>query len=146
MSMTTIYQYCSSKDLLIAEAHLGWMQQLRDELLRRPPRGRSAAARVRTSVGRIVSTWEDQPVLTMTVQRALSSMDPGVREVRALVGRTYADIMSIALGDTIADRDGVVEVLGHVINSVTHDWVRGALSTADARRALGRAVNTLLPD
>src|SRR5688500_13982276 len=47
MSLTTVYQFCSSKDHLIAEAHVERMLELRDRVVVRPPRGRSAEERVR---------------------------------------------------------------------------------------------------
>ena len=47
LSMTTIYQFCRSKDHLIAEAHLSNMESFRTRISARPPRGghgRSACA------------------------------------------------------------------------------------------------------
>ena len=46
VSMTTIYQFCRSKDQLIAEAHASSLQAWRDRLVARPPRGATAADRV----------------------------------------------------------------------------------------------------
>jgi TetR/AcrR family transcriptional regulator, cholesterol catabolism regulator len=146
VSMTTVYQFCSSKDHLIAEAHLEWMENFREQLLRRPPRGRSAAGRVRTYIRQITDAWEHQPVLTLTLQRALYSVDPGVREVRAQTADAYRAIMDTAIGDEdVHDRAATVEILGHVIDSVTYGWVCGAFDAAEGRRILDRAVSTLLP-
>jgi TetR/AcrR family transcriptional regulator, cholesterol catabolism regulator len=146
VSMTTVYQFCSSKDHLIAEAHLEWMETFREQLLRRPPRGRSAASRVRTYIRQITDAWENQPVLTLTLQRALYSVDPGVREVRAQTAAAYRAIMDTAIGDEdVDDRATVIEILGHVIDSVTYGWVCGAFDAAEGRRILERTVSTLLP-
>jgi TetR/AcrR family transcriptional regulator, cholesterol catabolism regulator len=142
MSMTTVYQFCGSKDHLIAEAHLEWMEGFRERLLRRPPRGRTAAARVRTYIRQITDAWDNQPVLTLALQRAIYSVDPGVREVRALVGGSYRSIMDTAIGDEeIADRDIAIEMLGHVIDSVIYGWVCGSYDASEGRRILDRAVS-----
>lgn len=146
MSMTTIYQYCSSKDHLIAEAHLEWMGNFRDEMLKRPPRGRAAATRVSTYIDQITSAWETHETLTMTLQRAIYSIDPGVRDVRASLSQAYSDFMHVAIGDEIVpNRESVVEILGHVIDSVTHGWVTGRLTAEQASAVLQRTVSTLLP-
>lgn len=146
MSMTTIYQYCTSKDHLIAEAHLEWMENFRDEMLKRPPRGRSAATRVSTYIKQITSAWETHETLTMTLQRAIYSMDPGVRDVRAALARAYTDFMQVAIGDeNVPNRDSAVEILGHVIDSVTHGWVTGRFTAGQASAVLQRTVSTLLP-
>jgi AcrR family transcriptional regulator len=145
VSMTTVYQFCRSKDHLIAEAHLEWMEGFREQLLRRPPRGRTAAARVRTYIRQITDAWENQPVLTMALQRAIYAVDPGVREVRQATGDSYRAIMDTAIGDEdIPDRAMVIEILGHVIDSVTYGWVCGTYDAAEGRRILDRTVATLL--
>ena len=46
LSMTTIYQFCQSKDHLIAEAHLEAMEQFRGRVVTRPPKGATAEQRV----------------------------------------------------------------------------------------------------
>lgn len=145
ISMTTIYQFCHSKDHLIAEAHLEWIERFRASLEQRPPRGRTAEARVRTYIRKITEAWETQPVLTMTLQRAMYAVDPGVREVRALVADAYRAIMDTAIGEVeIPERTTIIDIIGHVINSVTYGWVTGTYDTAAARRVLERSVHALL--
>lgn len=146
VSMTTVYQFCGSKDHLIAEAHLEWMESFRQQMLDRPPRGRTAAARVRTYIRQITDAWENQPVLTMTLQRAVYAVDPGARAVKAASGAAYRDIMDAAIGDEeVTDRDTVIEILGHVIDSVTYGWVCGHHTSEEGRRILDRTVKRLLP-
>lgn len=147
ISMATVYQFCSSKDHLIAEAHLEWMEVFRERMLRHPPRGRSAASRARTYIKQITDAWDKEPVLTLTLQRAIYSVDPGVRDVRRLTGDAYRSIMESALGDEqVPNRDAVIEILGHVIDSVIHGWVCGAYDTDEGRRILDRTVTTLLAE
>ncbi len=145
ISMTTVYQFCRSKDHLIAEAHLEWMEAFRAQMLEHPPRGRTAESRVLTYIGQITDAWTNQPVLTMTLQRAIYSTAPGVREVRAATGEAYRAIMDAAMGDAeVPDRDSVIEILGHVIDSVTYGWVCGTYDADEGRRILERTVHTLL--
>ena len=145
VSMTTVYQLFASKDHLIAQAHLRWLESFRDQLVRRPPRGRSALTRVHAYLGQITSAWTDHAEVTMTIQRAMLANDPGVRAVRRAVGDAYREIMTVAIGDAdLPDRDGVIETLGHVINSVTYGWVTGTYTAAAARRALERCAHVLL--
>jgi TetR/AcrR family transcriptional regulator, cholesterol catabolism regulator len=146
MSMTTIYQYCTTKDHLIAEAHLEWMEHFRDSMMRTPPKGRSAAARVLAYVEQITEAWTEHETLTRTLQRALHSVDPGVREVRSAIAAAYAEFMDIAIGDEpVADRDTIVEIIGHVIGSVTYSWMTGGTTAAEGRVMLERTIRVLLP-
>jgi hypothetical protein len=41
MSLTTVYQFCSSKDHLIAEAHAERMVAMRERVAQKPPKGRT---------------------------------------------------------------------------------------------------------
>jgi TetR/AcrR family transcriptional regulator, cholesterol catabolism regulator len=147
MSMTTIYQYCSSKDHLIAEAHLEWMERFRSTLESKPSRARTARARVLAYIAEIVRGWEQHEVLIRTLQRAVYSMDPGVAEVRASMRGTYARIMELAIGHApVADPTEVAEIIGHVIDSVTFRWVSGTVDNHEGRKIMERAVRTLLPN
>lgn len=146
MSMTTIYQYCSSKDHLIAEAHLEWMERFRAGLEAKPSRGRTAQARVLAYIKEIVTAWEQEEILIRTLQRAVYSMDPGVAEVRSSMRGAYSRIMELAIGNApVADPAGVAEIIGHVIDSVTFRWVSGSVDNDEGRKILERAVRTLLP-
>jgi AcrR family transcriptional regulator len=145
ISMATVYQFCTSKDHLIAEAHLEWMERFRTDLLERPPRGRTPASRVLAYIRQITDAWEHEPVLTLALQRAIYSVDPGVREVRAATGDAYRAIMDTAIGDAhVPDRSAVIETIGHVIDSVTYGWVCGAYDAVQGRRILERTVRLLL--
>ena len=146
MSMTTIYQFCSSKDHLIAEAHLEWMERFRTSLESKPSRGTTARERVLAYITEIVTAWEQHEVLIRTLQRAVYSMDPGVVEVRSSMRGIYSRIMELAIGDaSVSDPAEVAEIIGHVIDSVTFRWVSGTVDNREGRMILERAVRTLLP-
>lgn len=145
MSLATIYELAGSKDELIARAHAGGMEHLATELSRRPPRARTTEARVRAVMHRIVDSLEHDEIRTRALMRALYSTEPRVAASRGSVGASFASMIDAAIGDAeIGDRDEVVEILGHVLNSVIMSWLNERLDTDAARRKLDRAVRTLL--
>ena len=146
MSMTTVYQYCSSKDHLIAEAHLEWMERFSHSLPSHPPRGRTAQARVLKYVGDVISAWQENELLMMTLQRALYSLDAGVSEVRASLHQNFVEIMDVMIGDDdVPNRVSALEIVGHVLDSVTYRWIAGTVDIGEARRILERTVRTVIP-
>ena len=83
LSMTTIYQFCGSKDQLIAEAHVSSMEDWRRRLATRPPRGATAEERVMRVMGSYVRALAAEGPLTRTLMRAMYSPDPRVAATRA---------------------------------------------------------------
>jgi AcrR family transcriptional regulator len=149
MSLTTIYQFCPSKDQLIAEAHADRMERFRARLEAEPPRGQTADARVRRVVNDMVDTLEQDEVVTRTLMRALYSGDPGVAAGRAAVTASYRAIIDGAIGDDdLPDRDAVIETFGFVLDAVILDWLMPGLTSQGhdasyARGVLDRAVTVL---
>jgi AcrR family transcriptional regulator len=145
LSMTTIYQFCRSKDQLIAEAHLGNMEHFRRRLEARPPRGATAEARVLGVMRSFTKALDVDDPLSRTLMRAMYSIDPDVSAPRDSVGDTYAALINAAIGDDdVADRDAVIATLGHVIDSVILGWLTRRHDIAWARHHLAIAVHALL--
>lgn len=145
LSMTTIYQFCRSKDQLIAEAHLENMEGFRERLATRPPRGATAEERVLHVMRSFTKALDVDEALSRTLMRAMYSLDPDVRGPRASVGATYAAVISAAIGDDeVGDRDAVTTTLGHVIDSVILGWLARRHDVVRARRDLEIAVHALL--
>jgi len=144
MSMTTIYQFCRSKDQLIAEAHLGAMEGWRQQLHARPSRGSTAAERL-SEVMRVYSrALGADEQMTRTLMRAVYSVDPAVSETRATLGDTARSILSMAVGDDPSlDREAVVSTIGHVIDSVIFNWMLGRHDAAWVEIELEAAVRAL---
>jgi hypothetical protein len=68
-----------------------------------------------------------------------------VRDVRSLSGEIHRRIMDVALGDgEIRRRAELIEVIGHLLNSVTYGWVVGSYSPEDGRRTLRRDIGALI--
>ena len=144
MSMTTIYQFCRSKDQLIAEAHLSTMQGFRSRVAARPPRGTTAEQRLLSVVRSFAKALVVDEQISRTLMRAVYSLDPSVSETRASLGTTSSTIFDAAIGDDdIKDRAAVVSTLGHVIDSVIFNWLSRRHDATWVRTELETAVHTL---
>jgi AcrR family transcriptional regulator len=144
MSMTTIYQFCRSKDQLIAEAHLGNMEGFRQRILARPPRGTTAEQRMLSVVRSYTRALVLDEELTRTLMRAVYSVDPAVAAARASVGQTSMAIFDAAIGDEqIENRAAVMSTFGHVIDSVLFNWLTRRHDAAWVQRELTTAVRAL---
>jgi AcrR family transcriptional regulator len=145
MSLTTVYQFCSSKDHLIAEAHLEVMEEFRESLSNGRRRGRTAEERVRQVMRGIVNGLERDETLTRTLMRAIYSLDAGATEVGRSVGATSNAMIDAAIGDEqIEDRVAVIEVLGRVVDSAVYGWLARGDDVRQVRATLDRAVHVLL--
>ena len=145
MSMTTIYQFCSSKDHLIAEAHVEEMESLRAQLRDKPPAGATAQERVLRVVRGMARNYARNEALMKTMFRAVYSLDPAVHDVREQVQANFLTIMNTAIGDEDVDnRVEVIETLAHVLNSLTFGWVSGRHDIDYVRDHLEMAVKALL--
>jgi TetR/AcrR family transcriptional regulator, cholesterol catabolism regulator len=145
MSLTTVYQFCSSKDHLIAEAHVDRMLALRDRIVRRPPRGRSAEARVLAVMRGIVEGLDRDDPLSWTMMRAMYAPDPGVRACRRALDGSFGAMLDAAIGDAeVEGRADIIATLGHVVDSAILGWVNGSLEADGVYREIERAVRLLL--
>lgn len=145
MSMTTIYQFCRSKDQLIAEAHLGNMEGFRQRVMTRPPRGATGEQRMLSVVRSYVTALVREEALTRTLMRAVYSVDPAVAPARARLGDAATAIFDSALGDAdVVDRAAVVATFGHVVDSVMFGWVTERHDATWVEQQLTAAVRVLL--
>ena len=143
LSMTTIYQFCRSKDHLIAEAHLSNMEAFRARISDRPPRGATAEERVLSVMRSFAKALDDEP-LSRTLMRAMYSLDPEVGEAQASVNGVYNAMLDAAIGDDdFENRDGAITTLGHVVDSVILGWLTRGHDTTWVRRELETAVHVL---
>jgi TetR/AcrR family transcriptional regulator, cholesterol catabolism regulator len=144
MSLQTVYQFCSSKDHLIAEAHLEVMADFRSSLAVGKRKGRTPEERVRQVVRGIVNGLEHDEVLTRTLMRAIYSFDRDAAAMGRPVAATYREMVDAAIGDDdIPDRDDVIETLGRVIDSAVYGWLARGDDVATVRNVLDRTVRLL---
>jgi AcrR family transcriptional regulator len=145
VSLTTVYQFCSSKDHLIAEAHLEVMEEFRAALSKGRRRAGTPEERVRRVVRGMVNALERDEPLTRTLIRAMYSLDPGVAEVGRSVAGGFTSMVDSAIGDEeIADREAVIETLGRVIDSAIYGWLARGDDVTRVRETLFQAVHVLL--
>jgi AcrR family transcriptional regulator len=145
VSLTTVYQFCSSKDHLIAEAHLEVMEEFRTELSKGGRRSGSPEDRVRRVVRGMVNALERDEPLTRALMRAMYSLDSGVAEVSRSVASGFSAMVDAAIGsDEVEDREAVIETLGRVIDSAIYGWLARGDDAARVRKTLEQAVHVLL--
>jgi AcrR family transcriptional regulator len=145
MSLNTVYKFCGSKDQLIAEAHAERMDDFRAVLAERPPRGDTAEKRVRVVLRGIAGALERDDVTTRTLMRSIYSGGAGVAVARQAVTGSYHSMIDAAIGsEAIADRDAVIETLGHVINSVVINWLNNGWDAARISSVLADAARVLV--
>jgi AcrR family transcriptional regulator len=145
MSLNTVYKFCGSKDQLIAEAHAERMDDFRAVLAERPPRGDTAEKRVKVVLRGIAGALERDDVMTRTLMRSIYSGGAGVAVARQAVTGSYHSMIDAAIGsEAIADRDAVIETLGHVINSVVINWLNNGWDAARISFVLADAARVLV--
>lgn len=146
MSLATIYQYCSSKDDLIAQAHVAWIQRFRADLDTEPPVGATAADRVIDVLSRFTESMEHNRELARTVMRALYSPDSSAEVSRLAVSAIYGEVIDRAIGDDdVPHRLAVIETLGHVMNSVMLQWSNGRATARQGAAQIRRTALLVLP-
>jgi AcrR family transcriptional regulator len=144
MSLTTVYQFCNSKDHLIAEAHLEGMADF-GVALAKGRRGRTAEERVRRVTRGMVNALERDEVLTRTLMRAMYSLDPGAAQIGRSVAGGFRDMVDAAIGDDeIPERAAVIETLGRVIDSAIYGWLARGDDADHVRTILDETVHLLL--
>jgi AcrR family transcriptional regulator len=146
VALGTIYRYFSSKDQLLAEALVSWVDDLGRRVEARPPRHTKLADRVIDVLRRATHAMEADPQLSEAVITALASTDPHAARCQREVGETMARTMSLAFPDDFdqAARDDIVRTLGHVWFSSLVGWVNRWFGIGQAGDELEVAAHLLL--
>jgi AcrR family transcriptional regulator len=126
VALGTLYRYFPSKDHLLIAALAEQVSALQRRLAQKPPRGGTSADRVVDVLRRASRALEREPFLTAALVTALSSPDTSVaeckQEVYDILGSVVVDAVD---GETLAEGEGVVRVLGHVWFAALVSWVGG---------------------
>ncbi len=127
VALGTIYRYYSSKDHVLAEALVEWVQDLEGQIARRPPTGATTADRMVDILRRATRAMEREPKLSEAVITALAAADPKVIECQRVVGTTMARIQDRAFSDDFEaeTRVGIVRMLGWIWYAALVGWVNG---------------------
>ena len=77
--------------------------------------------------------------------RSIYSGGAGVAVARQAVTGSYHSMIDAAIGgEAIADREAVIETLGHVINSVVINWLNNGWDAARVSSVLADAARVLV--
>ena len=127
VALGTIYRYYSSKDHVLAEALVEWVEDLEGQIARRPPSGATTADRMVDILRRATRAMEREPTLSEAVITALAAADPKVIECQRVVGTTMARIQDRAFPDDFdgETRGGIVRMLGWIWYAALVGWVNG---------------------
>ncbi len=127
VALGTIYRYYSSKDHVLAEALVEWVEDLEGQIARRPPAGATTADRMVDILRRATRAMEREPKLSEAVITALAAADPKVIECQRVVGTTMARIQDRAFSDDFEaeTRAGIVRMLGWIWYAALVGWVNG---------------------
>lgn len=146
VALGTIYRYFSSKDHLLAETLVDWMEDLGRKVNRRPPKGEHVVDRVIDVLRRATRAMEASPNLSEAVVTALSSSDPHAARCQREVGLVMNTVMADAFPDDFdqVKRDDIARVLGHVWFSSLLGWTNKWYGINQAGDELEIAAHLLL--
>jgi len=143
LSSATIYRLFSSKDHLIAVAHLEWVKEWLERLDARPvsAEGADAVAEIihRTSV----ALARSDGIGAATI-RALASSDPNVHLVQERAKEISTAIIREIVADLLVDPDEYVELLGFAWRGALDSWASGRADMDQIDRRLQRLARLLL--
>ncbi len=143
MSSATIYRLFSSKDHLIAAAHLDWVRSL-DKSLKSDPVDGVGAEAVAGLLHRSCTAIERSGGFGTAMIRAMASRDPNVhacqREVKEI---TVGMIRDLAAEETDAP-DEYAELLGYAWRGALDSWAYGNLEITRLDDVLQRLARQLM--
>ena len=147
VSPATAYTYYGSKEHVLAEAYVEFVESLTDRLRIRPPGGSSVLHRVRSVIRRATSGVSDAPELAAAFTRAMASSDASVAMIRPRVEHAFRDWLDLAIGATeLDDRDAIVRTLELVLYASMVARANGQMTTDEMRATLDDTARLLLAD
>jgi AcrR family transcriptional regulator len=128
VALGTIYRYFASKDEILAEGLVAWVEGLRERLAVRPRRGTTPAEQLADALRAAARVPEDATPLLRALMTAMSSTSITVAEKSRQLHGLMRDIVRDAIGTPPPagiDVDGVCRVVAHVWSSGISQWVGG---------------------
>lgn len=141
VSRATLYRYVASKDQLLVDVSAAWTEEVLAVFDRRPPAGRTPAARATKVLERMVDAAAAAPSLAGAIVQASASGDEGTTAARDRVEATVGRHLFAAIGDDDVD---AVYVLAHVLFSVLVSLTSRRRDLDHAHDAIRRAVRVVL--
>jgi AcrR family transcriptional regulator len=145
VALGTLYRYFPSKIHLLVATMYDQLEQLRDQLRRKPPKGENPGERVADALMRAFRAMQREPNLAEAMLRALTFADRSVSaDVDAVSNLTTSIVMQAiqsadgAGGDApehrpTADELAAIRVVEHVWHSALLTWLGGRASITQVR-------------
>ncbi len=147
VAMGTVYRYFTSKDHLLAEALVHWIEILQIQFASLPAEGATPASRVLEILDRALNVMNRQPKLVAAVFLSLSSSDPAAVQCQWRISELLDNIVLTAIGAPAPrDTPDRSRMIGHIWYSALVGWVNGWSPMERVHNELAIAVELLLPD
>ncbi len=143
VALATIYRWFSSKDHLLAEALLSWVDLIGADLAFRELEGDCPADRVAAIMFRVGDVVTEHPQMASAAITALLSHDEEVLRIFDRFHEAIERWIALAIGET-PNRADVVELLEHLLWASLIALVRGRDTPATVRDRMVLASRMLL--
>ncbi|MEV4559784.1 TetR family transcriptional regulator [Kitasatospora sp. NPDC049285] len=148
VALGTLYRYFPSKVHLLVAVMREQLEQLHEQVRRRPPGGADPAGRVAEALTTAFHALQREPRLAEAMVRALSFADRSVgSEVDEVAQVTSAIVLEAARlpGPPGAAQQAALRVIGHTWHATLLAWLSGRASLAEVRADLHTAARLLDP-
>ena len=135
VALGTIYRYFSSKDEILAEGLVAWVNQTRSRMVTRPRRGDTPAAQLADALRAASRIPDDAAPLLRALMTAMSSPTISASRSSQHLHEQMRGIVHDAVeaaGVPGLDTDGVARIVAHVWSSCIAQWVGGSFTSAQA--------------
>jgi TetR/AcrR family transcriptional regulator, cholesterol catabolism regulator len=143
VALATIYRWFSSKDHLLAEALLTWVDLIGADLVFRELDGDTPSERVSSIMFRVGDVVSEHPKMAAAAITALLSHDAEVLRIFDRFHESIERWIAVAVGDA-ANRGDVVELLEHLLFASLIALVRGRDTPESVRDRMVLAARMLL--
>jgi TetR/AcrR family transcriptional regulator, cholesterol catabolism regulator len=147
VALGTIYRYFASKDEILAEGLVRWVESLRERIAARPRRGNTVGEQVGETLRAASRVPEDATPLLRALMTAMSSPSISVAEKSRELNELMRSIVREAIGTPPppgVDVEGVCRVVAHVWSSGISQWVGGVAPIGAMGDDLALAARLLL--
>ena len=145
VALATIYRWFSSKDHLLAEALLSWVDLIGADLAFRELDGDTPADRVSSIMFRVGDVVSEHPQMAAAAITALLSHDEEVLRIFDRFHEAIERWIALAIGES-PNRAAVVELLEHLLWASLIALVRGRDTPESVRDRMVLAARMLLRD
>lgn len=147
VALGTIYRYFSSKDEILAEGLVNWVEQLRERLARRPRRGATPVEQAVDAMRAAARVDDEAAPMLRALMTSMSSPTTTVAVSSTRLHALMEGIVREAIGQPAPagiDVDGVCHVVAQVWSSTISRWVVGQIPAATMADDLALALRLLL--